>query len=58
MREVRWIGLFAYPLSGGFRPWSLIPERLVEPLLDLEHYLLPFLGPLTAFRLLIVVERA
>jgi SAM-dependent methyltransferase len=58
LRDVRWIGLFAYPLSGGFRPWSLIPECLVEPLLDFERHLLPILGPLMAFRLLTVVERA
>lgn len=55
--DVKWKGLFAYPLSGGFRPWSLIAEPLVEPLLDLEEYFLPFLGPLMAFRLLTVIER-
>jgi SAM-dependent methyltransferase len=57
LRNVKWSGLFAYPLSGGFRPWSLIPERFVEPLLNIENYLLPFFGPLMAFRLLTVIEK-
>jgi len=57
LRDARWSGLFAYPMSGGFRPWSLIPERFVEPLLDFEEHLLPILGPLMGFRLLTVVER-
>ena len=57
LRSARWCGLFAYPLSGGFRPWSAIPESWVEPLLNVEDRLLPILGPLVAFRLLIVVER-
>jgi len=57
VREVRRLSLFAYPLSGGFRPWSLIPAGLVGPLLRLEDRLLPLLGPLMAFRLLGVLER-
>lgn len=57
LRDVKWRGLFAYPLSGGFRPWSLVPERLVDPLLDFENHLLPVFGPLMAFRLLTVIEK-
>jgi SAM-dependent methyltransferase len=48
---------FAYPLSGGFRPWCLLPPRLVEPVLRLENRLTPALGPLMAFRLLLVFEK-
>jgi SAM-dependent methyltransferase len=55
--EFRRIALFSYPLSGGFRPWSLIPTSLVDPLLRLERLLEPLLGPLLAFRLLAVIER-
>jgi len=55
--RVEWLSLLAYPLTGGFRPWSLIPAGLVEPLLRLEGRLLPAVGPLMAFRLLAVVER-
>lgn len=48
---------FAYPLSGGFRPWSLLPSPAVRPLLSLESALAPVLGPLMGFRMLAVVER-
>jgi hypothetical protein len=27
VRRVEWLSLFAYPLSGGFQPWSLCPGR-------------------------------
>ena len=47
----------AYPLSGGFRPWSLIPATLVEPLLRLEAKLAPALGRFMAFRLLVTLEK-
>lgn len=52
-----WLSLFAYPLTGGFKPWSLVPARLVKPLLRLEGVLSPIVGGLLAFRLLIVLER-
>lgn len=51
------LSLFAYPLSGGFRPWSLIPAWMVKPVLAVERVLLPVLGWLMAFRLLVVLER-
>jgi len=50
------LSLLAYPLSGGFRPWSLLPAALVGPALRLEARL-PKLGPYLGFRLLLVVER-
>ena len=51
------ISLIAYPLSGGFRRWSLVPERLVDLILKFEDSLTPVLGPLMAFRLFITIER-
>jgi SAM-dependent methyltransferase len=48
---------FAYPLSGGYRPWCLLPERLVQPVMRFENRLTPALGPLMAFRLLMVIEK-
>jgi SAM-dependent methyltransferase len=56
--EVRRSALFTYPLSGGFRPWSLLPERCVAPLLRIEQWLQPVLGPLMAFRMIVAIERA
>lgn len=58
VRERRWLSLFAYPLSGGFRSWSLVPARAVPRLLRWESFLLPVIGPVMAFRLFVVVERA
>lgn len=49
--------LLAYPLSGGFRSWSLIPASLVEPLLRVETKLAPALGRFMAFRLLVTLEK-
>lgn len=57
LKAVRYFSLFAYPLSGGFRSWSLIPAVLVRPTLVLESLLMPMLGPLMAFRLFVVIER-
>jgi hypothetical protein len=57
VREVRRLSLLAYPLSGGFKPWSLLPSALVGPLLALENKLAHVLGGLMAFRMLVVVEK-
>ena len=54
---VRNLSLFAYPLSGGFRRWSLVPAFVVRPLLVLEDGLLILLGRFMAFRLLVMLER-
>jgi SAM-dependent methyltransferase len=51
------LALFAFPLSGGFRRWSLIPGALVPPVARLEDLLLPVLGSAMAFRMLGVIER-
>jgi SAM-dependent methyltransferase len=52
-----WLSLFAYPLSGGFKSWSLIPCSWVSIILKIEEKLLPFLGNIAAFRLMVVVEK-
>lgn len=57
IRDVRPVSLFAYPLSGGFRRWSLVPAAAVGPLLRIEALLAPVLGPIFAFRLIVVLER-
>lgn len=55
--DSRWLSLIAYPLTGGFKSWSLIPAGWVDPLLRFEDRLLPFLGNLMAFRLMVVLEK-
>jgi len=57
VRDVRRFSLAAYPLSGGFRSWSLLPRALVTPLLRFERAVERGLGPLMAFRLLAVLEK-
>ena len=52
------LSLVAYPLSGGLRPWCLLPQRLVATLLRAERWVTPALGPIMAFRILLVIERA
>jgi SAM-dependent methyltransferase len=51
------LSVAAYPLSGGFRPWNLLPAGLVGPMLRLEGRTPPALARLLAFRLLLVYER-
>ena len=58
VRERRWLSLWAYPLSGGFKAWSLIPASLVPSILAVEKCVLPMLGPLMGFRLAVVLERS
>ena len=52
-----WLSLFAYPLSGGFKSWSLLPYKWVHILLKIEEKILPFLGGLMAFRFMVVLEK-
>jgi len=55
--ECQRLALFTYPLSGGFRPWTLIPAAWVPRALRIEDRLLPTLGALMAFRMLGVIEK-
>jgi hypothetical protein len=55
---VQWFALAAYPLSGGFQPWSLIGEGAARRLLRIERALEPALGRFAAFRMLLIVEKA
>jgi SAM-dependent methyltransferase len=57
VRPPQLFSLVAYPLSGGFRPWSALPAPMARPLLRIERGLEPFLGRLAAFRMLGVIER-
>lgn len=48
----------AYVLSGGFRAWSLLPLFATPALLRFEWAVRRLVGPLAAFRLLAVYEKA
>jgi SAM-dependent methyltransferase len=51
------LSLLAYPLSGGFQQWSLLPSGLADRLLRAERAVEPALAPLMGFRLLLVLVK-
>ena len=53
----QWLSLFAYPMTGGFKSWSLLTAGMADTLVRAENYLMPFIGPIMAFRLMVVLER-
>jgi SAM-dependent methyltransferase len=55
--EFRHLTLPAFPLSGGFRPWRLIPHWAVAPILSLERLIMPFVGRFLSFRLVLSFTR-
>ena len=57
VKHVEWMSLLAYPLSGGLRPWSLIPQRAVSFVHAVEDALPQLVHRLLGFRILIVLER-
>jgi SAM-dependent methyltransferase len=57
VRTVDWQSLFAYPMSGGFQKWSLIPGVLVGSMLAFERKVPQFVRKHLAFRMIVVLER-
>jgi len=57
VRSVRWLSLFAYPLSGGFQNWSLMPAPLVRSMLAFEEKVPELVRRQIAFRMMVVIER-
>ena len=55
--RVDWFALAAYPLSGGFKPWSLVSAGAARHLLRVERAIEPLIGRLAAFRMMIVIEK-
>jgi SAM-dependent methyltransferase len=55
--EARRMSLFAYPMTGGFQPWTLLSASMVRALLGVEPVLEPILGWAMAFRLLVTLEK-
>lgn len=58
LTNLDWFSFLAYPLSGGFRPWSALPPIAAHPLLAGEWAIRKPFGRLAAFRLLAVYQRA
>jgi SAM-dependent methyltransferase len=57
VRNVRWLSLFAYPMSGGLQNWSLMPAALVRFVLAFEEKVPEAVRRQIAFRMMVVVER-
>ena len=57
LRNVEWFSFFAYPLSGGFKSWSLISDPMARRMLGFEKILERPLGRIFGFRVLIVFEK-
>jgi SAM-dependent methyltransferase len=57
VRSVDWQSLFAYPMSGGFQKWSLIPGALVGSMLAFERRVPQLVRKHLAFRMIVVLER-
>ena len=55
--RVDWFSFAAYPLSGGFKAWSLVSERITRRMLAIERALEPRFGRLIAFRMMLIVEK-
>jgi SAM-dependent methyltransferase len=56
--SLEWLSLIAYPLSGGFKPWCLVPEGAAEWLVRMENRLPRGVRRRAAFRLFVALERA
>jgi len=59
LRIVRadWFSFFAYPLSGGFKPWSLISAPVAAWMLRIENAIEPSFGRIAGFRMMLVIEK-
>jgi SAM-dependent methyltransferase len=57
VRSVKWLSLFAYPMSGGFQNWSLMPAALVPSMLAFEQKVPEMVRRQIAFRMMVVLER-
>jgi SAM-dependent methyltransferase len=57
VRSVNWLSVLAYPLSGGFQRWSLMPASLVPSMLALEEKIPETVRRQMAFRMMVVLER-
>jgi SAM-dependent methyltransferase len=57
IQRVDWFSFATYPLSGGFKSWSLLPVGLSSALLRFEGRIEPMLGRFAAFRMLLMIEK-
>jgi SAM-dependent methyltransferase len=57
VRHVDWLSLFAFPLSGGFKPWCLISSRLAAAFVEFEDSLPITIRRFFGFRIFATLEK-
>jgi SAM-dependent methyltransferase len=57
LTKSEWLSLFAYPMSGGLRPWSLLSASAARRLLAMEDRVPEWLRRRLAFRVMLVMRR-
>jgi SAM-dependent methyltransferase len=55
--RVDWLSLFAFPLSGGFKPWCLIPARFAAAIVKFEDMLPIAVRRFCGFRLFATLDK-
>jgi hypothetical protein len=55
--QVDWLSLFAFPLSGGFKSWCLMPSRLARAFVRFEDALPLALRKFFGFRIFVSLEK-
>jgi SAM-dependent methyltransferase len=56
--RIEYLDIIAYPLSGGFRPWCLLPQPFLPYLLWIERHIISIAGFLVASRLYCIIEKS
>jgi SAM-dependent methyltransferase len=56
LRRVDWLGLFAFPLSGGFKRWCFMPASALERVVAFEDALPARARRFFGFRIFVVME--
>jgi SAM-dependent methyltransferase len=57
VQQIDWLSLFAFPLSGGFKSWCLIPSQLARALLRFEDRLPGSLREFFGFRIFATLQK-
>lgn len=57
IKQTVWFSPVSYPLSGGFKPWSLITAGMARAIMAMERKVEGPLGRFIGFRLFLVIEK-
>jgi SAM-dependent methyltransferase len=57
LRQVDWLSLFAFPLSGGFKSWCLVPSQLAGAVVKFENSLPRSVQKFFGFRIFATLQK-